>query len=268
MASYKETVLWSGSTGTGGNLTLSGHPSAYDYLRVSYGSPAIPRTATTSFQNLGAMWTVEIPYGNTNYLDICSNFYGNCNTASANTMYRAPAMWSGISGTSWTRVFNVYGLMTSYSATNPNPWQNIYSVVGVKTGDTGYFHKDLLYSRDRDGTAVVLNRNPSSYNRIGVSFNLAFERNSSTNRSVETYCEYPYSFLTAYNNGYKLFQHPFFEANFSASQRVDGLALYSGVSGTAWKSMWNMNFNQTGAGSILDSTSYHVVTRVVGIDRK
>lgn len=267
MASYNESVLWSAESGTDVSLTLSGNPTAYDYLRVSYGSPAIPRpNATTSFQNLGAMWTVDIPNGNTNYLDTYSNFYGQCNTASASIMYRSVGMWSGISGTVWTNVFNRYGNMTAYSATNNARWNKIYSVVGINTGDTGYFHRDLIYSRDRDGGAVKLSKHPSSYRRIGIAFNLSFDQNSAVNRSVETYCEYPVSYLSSYHDGHILLQHSFYTSPFSASPRINGLALYSGCSGTAWGRVWAMNFNETSNSGSLNAGN-HVVTRIIGIDR-
>lgn len=268
MASYNETVLWSSESGTDVNLTLSGSPTAYDYLRVSYGSPAIPRaSATTSFANLGAMWTVDIPSGPTNYLNVYSNFYGGCNTNSASAMYRAVGMWSGISGTTWTNVFNKYGQMTAYSATTNARWNKIYTVVGVKTGDTGYFHRDLIYSRDRDGGTISFKKHPSAYHRIGISFNLSFDQNSATNRSVETYCEYPYSYLANYNHGHMLFQHQFYSSPFSGSQRLNGLALYSGLSGSSWGRVWAMNFTETANSGSLNAAN-HVITRVVGIDRK
>lgn len=267
MASYNEKVLWSAASGADANLTLTGNPTEYDYLRVSYGSPAIPRSSgTTSFNNLGAIWTVDIPVENTNYLDVYSNFYGGCNTASANTMYRAAAMWSGISGTTWTNVFNRYGAMSTYSATNNARWTRIYTVVGVKSGDTGNFHRDLIYSRDRDGAAIKFSKQPSGYRRIGISCNLSFDQNSSVNRSVETYCEYPYSYLTDYNNGHILLQHPFYSTPFSASQRINGLAMYSGTNGTAWGRVWAMNFTETANTGSLNAGN-HVITRIVGIDR-
>lgn len=267
MASYNEKVLWSATNGADANLTLSGSPTAYDYIRVSYGSPAIPRTSgTTSFANLGAMHTVDIPVGNTNYLNVYSNFFGYCTTASASTMYRAAGMWSGISGTAWTNVFNRYGVMASYSATTNAKWNRIYTVVGIKTGDTGYFHKDLIYSRDRDGSTIQLARHPSGYRRIGISCNLSFDQNSTVNRSVETYCEYPYSYLTDYNKGHILLEHSFYSNPFSASQRVDGVAMYSGVSGSSWGRVWAMNFNETSNSGSLNAGN-HVITRIVGIDR-
>ena len=267
MGSYNEKVLWSAASGTDVNFNITGSPTAYDYIRVSYGSPAIARTnATTSFQNLGAMWTVDIPKGSTNYLDIYSNFYGQCNTASASTMYRAVGMWSGISGTAWTNVFNRYGTMTAHSAVTNARWNKIYSVVGISTGDTGYFHRDLIYSRDRDGAAVKLAKHPSSYRRIGISFNVSFDQNSAVNRSVETYCEYPFSYLSSYHNGHILLQHSFYSNPFSASQRINGLALYSGCSGTAWGRLWAMNFYET-ANTGTTAAGNHVITRVVGIDR-
>lgn len=268
MASYNESVLWSAASGTDVNLTLSGNPTEYNYLRVSYGSPAIPReSSVTSFNNLGAIWTVDIPVGNTNYLNIYSNFYGGCNTASASNMYRAVGMWSGISGTTWTNVFNRYGQMSAYSATNNARWNKIYTVVGVKTGDTGYFHRDLIYSRDRDGSTIKFKTHPSSYQRIGITCNLSFDQNSAVNRSVETYCEYPYSFLASYNHGHILVQHQFYSSPFSGSQRYNGLALYSGVSGSSWGRVWAMNFGET-ANSGSTAAGNHVITRIIGIDRK
>ena len=267
MASYNETVLWSAASGTDVNLTLWGSPTAYDYLRVSYGSPAIPRpSATTSFNNFGAMWSVDIPKACTNYLNVYSNFYGGCNTTSANLMYRAVGVWSGISGTTWTNVFNRYGNMTADSATANARWTKIYSVVGINSGTTGYFHRDLIYSRDRDGGTIKFTNNPSSYRRIGIAFNLSFDQNSAVNRSVETYCEYPYSFLAENNHGHILLQHPFYSNPFSGSQRYNGLALYSGVSGNTWGRVWAMNFTET-ANTGTTNAANHVITRIVGIDR-
>lgn len=267
MGNYNEKVLWSAASGADVNLTLSESPTAYDYIRISYGSPAISRTtSTTSFPNLGAMWTVDIPTANTNYFDGYHNFYGGCNTNSASTTYRAAAMWSGISGTTWTSVFNRYGAMSSYSATNNARWTKIYTVVGVKSGDAGYFHRDLLYSRDRDGGTVKLANHPSGYRRIGVSFNLSFDQNSSTNRSVETYCEYPYSFLRDNNNGHALFQHSFYSVPFSSAPRLNGVSLYSGVSGSSWGRVWAMNFPESGNSGSTNAGN-HVITRIVGIER-
>lgn len=274
MASYNETVLWSSIQGTSTSLTLSGNPSDYTYLKVSYGSPAIYRATapTTSFNNLGAMWTVQLPT-TSNYLSMYSTFYGTCNTASASTKYRAAALFSGTTGTAWTRVFDRYGNVNSSvnSVTTANPWVQIYSVVGVKTGSTGYFHKDLLYDAVRDGETVKLAAHPSGYRRIGISFNLPFNIVSATNRSMESYSEWPVELLTSNsgNNGHVLLEHAFFTNPFSGAQRLNGVNLYSGTKGTAWGLVWNSNFVETAnTGTFKTSAGPHRITRIIGIDRK
>lgn len=268
MPEYNETVLYSSMSGTNAAFTLSGEPTAYDFLRVSYGSPAIPRTSgETSFPNLGAMNTIDLPT-NRNFLVAYSNFIGSVTTASGNNMYRAAALCSGCSSTAWTRVFNSYGHMSADSAATTNRWNHIYTVVGVNTGSAGSFYKDLLYDYDRDGSAIILNRHPSAYRRIGISFGFAHKYNSAINHGICTYAEYPYSFLSTYNKGHIITQHPFYSADISASQRRESVNLYSGCSGTAWSPLWSVVFNQSAAGSFGVALDQHVITRVVGIDRK
>ena len=74
MPEYNETVLYSSMAGTQNSFTLSGEPSAYDYVRVSYGTPAITNTAvSSSIANLGAMCTIDLP-PNRDYLVAYSDF--------------------------------------------------------------------------------------------------------------------------------------------------------------------------------------------------
>ena len=274
MASYNETVLWSSIQGTTGSLTLSGSPSSYTYLKVSYGSPALYRATepTTSFNNIGAMWTVQLPT-TSNYLSLFSTFYGICNTASAQNKYRAVAMYSGTKSSNWVNVFNKYGSVNSSAkdATINAAWNRIYSVVGVSTGSAGYFHKDLLYDIVRDGETVKLAAHPSGYRRIGISFNLPFNIVSATNRSMESYSEWPVELLTSNNgnNGHILLEHAFFTSPFSGSQRLNGVNMYSGTKGTAWGLVWNSNFVETAnTGTFKNNAGPHRITRIVGIDRK
>ena len=268
MPEYNETVLYSSMAGTQNSFTLSGEPSAYDYVRVSYGTPAITKTAvSSSIANLGAMCTIDLP-PNRDYLVAYSDFLGTVTTASGNNMARAAAIWSGCKSTSWERVFNKYGSRSSYSAGAANSWNFVYTVVGVKTGSAGSFYKDVLYDYDRDGTAITLNKHPSSYKRIGISFNYAPGFISAINRGICSYSEYPYSFLATYNQGMIVTQHPFYSADISASQRRESVNLYSGCSGTAWSPLWSVVFNQSAAGSFGVALDQHVITRVVGIDRK
>ena len=268
MPEYNETVLYSSMSGVSTSFTLSGAPSAYDYVRVSYGPTKIDTTSeTTSFPGLGAMCTIDLP-NNRDYLVAYSNYLGTVTTASGNAMYREVAMWSGCKSTAWARGFNMYGYMNQYSASGVTYNTVIYTVVGVKTGSAGSFYKDVLYDYDRDGTAITLNKHPSSYRRIGVSFNFAHKYNSAINHGICSYAEYPYSFLATYNQGMIVTQHPFYSADISASQRRESVNLYSGCSGTAWSPLWSVVFNQSAAGSFGVALDQHVITRVVGIDRK
>lgn len=267
MANYNETVLYSSRLGTANSFTLSGNPSAYDYLKISYGSPVIGRTAS-ALGNLGPMMTVNLPTS-VNYANLYSNFYGTVSTTDFYTPYRACASFSGTSGSSWSKVFNRYGTPDTVSAVTNAAWTHIYSVVGVTTGTQGSFHCDLLFDAYRDGTAknITLTAHPSAYRRIGIIVGLPPTGTSDNLQSVKYYQEYPYFHLTnaSGRSGYIITYSKYVDNPVPTNNLYQG-GLYSGCYGTTWNLVGGRFIFETG-GNGGQYVGFGRIHQVIGIDR-
>lgn len=268
MANYSETVLYSSVGGTTGNIALSGYPSAYDYMRISYGSPVIGRTTSTALVNIGPMMTVTLPTS-MNYANLYSNFYGTASTTNFYTPYRACETLSGASSNNWTRVFNRYGTTNSWEVRTNAAWTNVYMIVGVKTGSQGNFHKDLLYDYNRDGTGNTLNltAHPSGYRRIGIIAGLSPTSTGLISRSTQQYQEYPYFHLTngSGKSGYIVTYHKYVDTPVVTNNIYAG-ALYSGCGTQTWKRVMGRYLSETG-GNGATGNVFGQIYQVIGIDR-
>lgn len=267
MASYNETVLYSSLGGTNTNFSLSSPPSAYDSIRVCYGSPSIGANSN-SLNNLGAMWTVTYPTAGHNYVNLYNMFFGGVNTTTCNTPYRTCAAYSACSSQNWKIVFNRYGTTNSNNTTINAPWTHVYSVIGITTGSQGHFHKDLLYDVYRDGqsTTVQLTAHPSGYKRIGIvagALGTAFG-----SQSMDIYQEYNYANL-AYGprSGNIMILSKYSDSPTAIQRNLVMVGMYGGCSGQTWTHRYGKAMIETGGNPFDNQTAYAVVKQVIGIDR-
>lgn len=277
MANFNETVLMSSQYGESATVRPTGTLSSFDYLKILYAPSAVLHS--TSKPHAPMYVTYMAPSATS--LELYGNFLNSATTTTASGQCRAAAKWYNTNTNTWatstSSSYNRTGLSNQSTIVANSQQTRIFAIIGVTTGSAGDYHKDILYNRDTDGASVVLKKHPSAYERIGISTNLEYSAISSVNRSIETYSEYLYNPFLSRSTGYQLLvQHPFYTstqyppigaktANFP---RYMGYALY-GASGTAWNRLWSMNFNekdQTGVGGT--SAESHVITRVIGINRK
>ena len=267
MASYNETVLYSSLGGTAGNFSLNSPPSAYDSIRVCYGSPRIGMSST-GLNNLGAMWTVTYPTAGYNYANLYNMFFGGVSTATCNTPYRTCAAYSACSSQNWKIVFNRYGTTNSYSTTTNAAWTHVYSVIGITTGSQGDFHKDLLYDVYRDGqsSTIQLTAHPSGYKRIGIvagALSTAFG-----SQSMDIYQEYNYDNLAyAPRSGNIMILSKYSDSPTGIQNNIVAVGMYGGCSGQTWTHRYGYFMRETGGNPVDQSTVYAVVKQVIGIDR-
>ena len=268
MASYNETVLFSALGGTNGNFSLNSPPSAYDSIRVCYGSPMIGGASTT-LNNLGAMWTVTYPTAGHNYVNLYNMFFGGVSTTTCNTPYRTCAAYSACSSQDWKIVFNRYGATNTNNTTTNAPWTHVYSVIGITTGSQGNFHKDLLYDVYREGQAstIQLTAHPSGYKRIGIvagALGTAFG-----SQSMDIYQEYNYANL-AYGprSGNIMLLSKYSDSPTAIQRNLVMVGMYGGCSGQTWTHRYGKAMIETGGDPFDNQTAYAVVKQVIGIDRK
>lgn len=267
MASYNETVLYSSLGGTNTNFSLSSPPSAYDSLRVCYGSPRIGESYT-GLNNLGPMWTVTYPTAGRNYVNLYNMFFGGVSTTTCNTPYRTCAAYSACSSQDWKIVFNRYGTTNSYSTTTNAPWTRVYSVIGITTGSQGNFHKDLLYDVYRDGqsSTIQLTAHPSGYKRIGIvagALSTAFG-----SQSMDVYQEYNYDNL-AYGprSGNIMLLSKYSDSPTAIQRNLAMVGMYGGCSGQTWTHRYGLFLTETGGNPSDNTQTFAVVKQVIGIDR-
>ena len=267
MASYKETVLFSSLAGTNTNFSLNSPPSAYDSIRVCYGSPKIGSTET-GLNNLGAMWTVTYPTAGHNYVNLYNMFFGGVSTTTCNTPYRTCASYSACSSQNWKIVFNRYGATNSYATTTNAPWTRVYSVIGITTGSQGNFHKDLLYDVYRDGqsTTVNLTAHPSGYKRIGIVAGALGTAYGS--QSMDIYQEYNYANMaTGPMSGNIMILSKYSDSKTAIQRTLVMVGMYGGCSGQTWTHRYGKAMVETGGNPFDNQANYAVVKQIIGIDR-
>lgn len=262
MGSYREQVLFSAWNGARYGLSLSEHPSAYDYVRISYGTPNLASTANT-MANLGPMMTVTYPTSQSYMLNY-SMFFGGVSTTTCNTPYRAAHALSACNTQNWLAGFNTYGGVAGYSMTNNAAWTRVYSVVGIKSGEQGNFHKDLLYDRFRDNTtAVTLRNHPSAYRRIGV---VVGANPDAFQGSVNYYQEYPTAFLKSGCASGNIMTYCKFSDAPPPASNVFGIGMYGNCFTTAWTRRYGMYWTEDNAYHGADGPQPYI-RQVIGIDR-
>jgi hypothetical protein len=259
MAKYNEQVLYSSYSGQNSTVQLTASQVPFDYVRISYGSPANAYVTSTPMNNMGPMHTVTYPTGY-NKMMTFGMFCGTVSTTDFNNPYRIAHALSGCNTTSWTNVFNRYGLMNTYSATVAAPWTNIYSVVGIKTGEQGNFHRDLLYDiyRDGSGSNISLREHPSAYKRIGLVCGCP----SAPSVTTTCYQEYPTAHLSAANGQNAMVYNNFIDSMHSCFC----LGMYGNCWSKNWTRRWGyFGFENFGYKGTDGPVPY--IYQVIGIDR-
>lgn len=260
MGSYKEQVLYSSFGGQNSNVQLSASQSAFDYVRITYGSPTNANITSSPTNNMGPMHTVTYPTSYNKMMNF-GMFCGVVSTTNYSNPYRTVHALSGCNTTSWTNVFNRYGLLSDYSATAGAPWINIYNVVGIKTGGEGNFHRDLLYDiyRDGSGSNITLTEHPSAYERIGLVCGCP------VSPSVTTTCyqEYPTAHLSGANGQNVMVYNNFIDSMHSCFC----LGMYGNCWSTGWTRRWGFFCFENGANKNTDGPLPYLY-QVIGIDRK
>lgn len=110
------------------NLPSAG--SAFDMLKITYGTPTDLNSAHNTFSNKMGMHTVYISpkYETENRLALGGSFYPG-NTAS----YRFYGVYTGIKGSTWKWVSGFNSQGGSAITTNNNQWVYIQSIVGCSS---------------------------------------------------------------------------------------------------------------------------------------
>ena len=264
MANYREHVIYSATSQSTGNISLWDYPSAYNYLKISHGTNGVLGTYT-SLNNMGPVVTDYVRTA-MNYVSLYTEFFGGVSTASANSRYKAASMYSGTTGKEWTKVFQSYGAGSNSAATSNAGWNNIYMVVGVQSGSAGYYyHNDLLYDRDRDGSTVTLSKHPSGYRRIGIYCRRDPISDNGVIHSIERYSEVPYYYLANFKSSYFMPYTQMMDLPISSMKTYMGIALYSGCSAQSWTRKYGQVFQDSATTGTV--TTRPVISRVVGIDR-
>lgn len=134
---YKEVPLYTlpsnlADSGVRGitSITLPSAGSAFDMLKVTYGSCSDLNSAHNTFSNKMGLHTVYISpkYETENRLAIGGSFYPG-GTGS----YRMYSVYTGIKGTVWTRASGFNSLAASAITTSNNQWVYIQSIVGCSS---------------------------------------------------------------------------------------------------------------------------------------
>lgn len=261
MASYREDVIFSAESGVNGNFTLSASPTSYDYIRVCYGSPKL---VGPNLGNFGPMCTITLPTS-MSYANMYGMFFGGVSASALATPYRTVASYSATNTTAWKQVFNRYGPASTYSAVTNAAWTKVYTVIGIKSGEQGSFHKDLLYDiyRDGSGANITLKNHPSAYHRIGVVCGMEPSRNF---RCGNLYQEYQYSMLNGGSSGYVIPYSKFVNTPLPTNN-VYQVGIYANCNTKTWHRNYGASFGETGGGGST-STVVAYITQVIGIDRK
>ena len=120
-----ETVLWSGtwsaSTDAPTAITLSESPMNFERIKILYGT-----SGNSSGNNISLGSYEYMPIGNA--VAIHSFFIGNTATKATYTVH---TLWSGTSGTNWTRKYYAFKSLTASAWYTEGNWQPIRKVVGI-----------------------------------------------------------------------------------------------------------------------------------------
>ena len=120
-----ETVLWSGnwsaSTDAPTAISLSESPMNFERIKILYGT-----SGNSSGNNISLGSYEYMPIGNA--VAIHSFFIGNTATKATYTVH---TMWSGTSGTEWTRKYYAFKSLTASAWNTEGTWQPIREVIGI-----------------------------------------------------------------------------------------------------------------------------------------
>jgi hypothetical protein len=120
-----ETVLWSGtwsvSTDAPTAITLSESPMNFERIKIMYGT-----SGNSSGNNISLGSYEYMPIGNA--VAIHSFFIGNTATKATYTVH---TLWSGTSGTNWTRKYYAFKSLTASAWNTEGTWQPIREVIGI-----------------------------------------------------------------------------------------------------------------------------------------
>lgn len=277
MAKYNETVLYKNIAGNGENLTLDITPSAFNYLKIIYGTPGIDANhsgnfLTTSFPNIGPMMTQIIPTSN-NYVGLYANFYGIVTTAAANNPYRATELLSATTGKNWIKIFNRYGVQSANASTSDAAWIRIYEVLGITTGEQGNFHTDVLYDYAKDGptTSINLSDSINGYERIGIIAGLNPNSTEIIMQSSPNYQEYPVETIK-YCNGYLMSWNKWIGSTPTTTAAIatnyHSVGIWSGCNTKNWKRLFTISNNETTNTLGLTDQNMGWIWKIIGINRK
>ena len=128
--SYTETLLWSGNVESG-TLSLSGHPSAYDVIRIVPGGGNQANNSLL-YNPVEVSWRT---LSSTNTVVFENAMFGNTATSGVNLGWWFGGQLTGCSGTSWT--FNDgYGRRWTNTA-HPSRYDfaRLRQIWGIKYGE-------------------------------------------------------------------------------------------------------------------------------------